>query len=786
MGRAVPLDDLPDNIVPADDLPPPAKQPRVIRSLGEKLPNEREGVDFVFDKPAPKASTQQPSAAKLLIGGADAALSAARNVPFDMAASAGRLLGMPKVEGFAKDQRGVPFTQAGQDIAGEVGQGAGEALHPWIEGGGRALDATGIPNLRGDVGKLLGTANDVLNVAGGGSALLGGVRSRVANTAAREGLAAGEQVRNAGSVAPVAKAAGFDVTPSTVAGTRSVKPSGYAGMMEGDARNPEASLRNAQNMNQRLGEELAIPVGADGRLEPGAFDTARLPAFGVYDEAKRFPGANNPEYGDAVLRAIQKVDVPTEAAPEVARLVQKYHSVGDSAQLVEDLKNLRRTASKRREGDTANQVANEALADVQMAIADSLEDELGRRAAAAGDHGFQERLQDARQHLAQLYETERATSGGYVNVKDLAARQQKTGKLTGNLQLGAHMGENMPDVFMHPQDAAPASMGRTPEAWGAKSFLFRTAERLGGGALSRRAMRGYNEGIPVGPNALDEFNIDPVASRGRPSPMGPNSGPQAPPQPEPPFTPWAGPLELQADAPPGYFSNVLGPQQGRNLAPGSEFSLEGQPYGAGPLQAFEGDLLPWEVPTDVPPLQGPRSDFASQLGPVQPRLDEALGAPPGMPPRPRGVTGPRSAQLTDPTLPRGFQFLDDSGQMPPQGPDFGPADEFTGPERLYRGVPHGADPMAPNERGFTTWSNQRPTAEFYGPNVGEMPFDPTSNVHLGTLEDARMMLGLGPDATAQDIAAAAMQKYRGANRTASYDLPPELDGVPREFIGFGQ
>jgi hypothetical protein len=108
------------------------------------------------------------------------------------------------------------------------------------------------------------------------------------------------------------------------------------------------------------------------------------------------------------------------------------------------------------------------------------------------------------------------------------------------------------------------------------------------------------------------------------------------------------------------------------------------------------------------------------------------------------------------------------------------------PEMLYRGVPQGADPMAPNDRGFTTWSNQRPTAEFYGPNVGEMPFDPHANVHLGTLEDARMMLGLGPDATAQDIAAAAMQRFRGANRTASYDLPPELDGVPREFIGFGQ
>lgn len=735
-----------------------------------------------------------------------------------------------------------------------------------------------------------------------------GAEARAGARLAKDTRVAADKIRAAGSVAPQARAAGFDVTPSTVAGTRSVEPSGYRAAMEGPTRAPEASLRNAQQANRRLGDELNVQPSADGRLEPQAFDEARRPAFGVYEEAKAVPGGPSPEYSDAVAQAIQGIDIPTEAAPEVARLMQRYGAVGDSAQLVEDLKNLRRTAAKRREGDTANQVVNEALSDVGMAIADELENELGRRAAAAGDAGFQQRLQQARVHLAQLYEAERATVGGYVDAGQLSARQQKTGKLTGELGLLANMGENMPDVFQHPLDAAQAvSRGqRTPEAWGTRSLLFRMGEKLGGGMLSRRAMRDFNNDIPFGPNALDPFRINPVRDRGYPSPMGPNAGPVMPPQPEPPFTPWAGPLALAPDMPEGAFSNVLEPRQGRQLAENLPFSLEGQPAGAGPLEAFGGDMLPWEAPGEVPPLQGPRMSFADQLGPVQPRLDEALGTPPAMPNRPRGVTGPRSAQLSEPTPADGFSMLLDD-TPPPQGPNFGPADEFPGPAptggasgqivgeqtlfdmqmlrdvgldprmalkdpagaaetvaellrgpveispfnsppmlealakmrlrqgpadefpgpapapapvgpapqgppgstgvampsfmreapaeaqnisdliggRLYRGVPEGADPMAPNERGFTTWSNERPVAERYGSNIGEMQFDPATNIHLGSLEDARMMLQLPASATAQDIAEAAMKRFGGGNKTASYDLPPEMSGVPREYIRFG-
>jgi hypothetical protein len=860
MPGLVPLNDLPDELrgttVPTDDLPDapiaPAN-PGGSRGGPARVRGDAQRRDPITYDPETGAAIPTSTfnarfeGAGTVLGGLDAAQTAARNVPVEVARSTARLLGMPQV---GDNIRGAfsaqPFSERGREVSDAVSRGTANVIEPWLQAGGNALDATGIPHAREGVGAFLGTVGDIANVvpAAAGLGLLG--REAVA---ANRALGANKGIREAGSVAPVAKAAGFEVTPSTVAATRSTKPEGYAAAVEGRARNPEASLRNAQQLNRRLGDELNIKVDADGRLDPGAFEEARKPAFGVYDEAKGIPGGPSPEYSDAVRKIIESADVPTEAAPEVARMLQKYGEVTDSGRLVEDLKNLRRTAAKRREGDSANQVANEALADVQMAIADELENELGRRAAVAGDAGFQERLQQARLHLAQLYETERATTGGYVDAAQLAARQQKTGKLTGNLQLGAHMGENLPDVFQHPQNAVPAATGRTPEAWGARSFLFRTGERLGGGLISRRAMRKYNEGIPVGPNALDEFGISPVRDRGYPSPMGPNAGPQ--PGPVPP------------SAPPGLFADELAPRGGAGGMPSAgrpepgtlpfnqlladqmagDLTLEGAlppapaaraPQGR-PLDqvdfarsappAAPGQALPpltqdqLRLAPDMPlSLEDARpaslsalldspvglnetglgrsivSSFADQLGPVAPRLDEALAEQRGMPTRPRGVTGPMSAQLTDPRLPNGLSLLDDT---PPPQPLFGPGDEFPTPpngggvsdligDRLYRGVPEGMDPNAPNARGFTTWSNQRPIAEQYGNNVGEMQFDPGANIHLGTLEDARQLLGLSPQATAQDIAEAAMLRFRGANRTASYDLPPELSGTPREFIHFGQ
>lgn len=459
-----------------------------------------------------------------------------------------------------------------------------------------------------------------------------------------------DAIRAAGSVAPVAKAAGFKTTPSAVAGSRSVQPKGMAAHLEGMTGASKASLENAPQYNKLFANEKGVKVDADGRIEPAAYDEARTPAFKVYEEGKNLPGGQNSQYTNSVKNALSQMDIPTGAQPEVDRLLMKYATVGDSAQLVEDLKNLRRNASKRKEGDTASQVESEAIADFQMAIADQLENELARRAATTGDEGFLGRLQSARKDLAQLYEAERATNGGYIDVTKLAERQKKHGRLTGTLQLGAEMGENMPSVFQSPQDAARAVAmgGRPPEASSGRAFVNRMIERLGGNALSNRSMRKFNEQIPVGPYALDRFGISPVSERGS-SLMGPNSGPKpqvGPPKPGP-SSPYHPPLSLAPDAPPGFYNGnpkVADPRS--RLAEAVALRVEGDTGAMAPIDSFNQDVIPWEPPGKVPPLRGPTMSMQDQIGPVNPLLAEALaGGDAGIPVPPRGIN---EAQLSSP------------------------------------------------------------------------------------------------------------------------------------------
>jgi hypothetical protein len=184
-------------------------------------------------------------------------------------------------------------------------------------------------------------------------------------------------------------------------------------------------------------------------------------------------------------------------------------------------------------------------------------------------------------------------------------------------------------------------------------------------------MRKFNENIPVGPNALDEFGISPVRDRGYPSPMGPNSGPIAPPQPEPPFTPWAGPLSLAPEMPEGFFSGSPQIRTGPSFAENLPFSLVDEP-GLSIADQLDPNLVPLSAEGLGRGIQN--GSFADQLGTPARGFD--VPDPRAMPSRPRGVSGPFSAQLSDPRLPQGLQLIDDT---PPRQPFFGPADEFPGP-----------------------------------------------------------------------------------------------------------
>ena len=108
-----------------------------------------------------------------------------------------------------------------------------------------------------------------------------------------KGERAASLIRRAGSVAPQARAAGFDVTPSSVAGSRSVEPSGAAATLENRLQNPKASLRNAQQLNRRLGEfqDNAVWLDDGARPQDDALDASlgdgRDQAAGFVDRHQR-------------------------------------------------------------------------------------------------------------------------------------------------------------------------------------------------------------------------------------------------------------------------------------------------------------------------------------------------------------------------------------------------------------------------------------------------------------------------------------------------------------------
>ncbi len=90
---------------------PGPKGPRVVKSLGDIVPGEREGVDYVFDKPAP-APTAQPSFGKLLLGLLDNVIPAASSFAAAPAESFTRLAGgSPEQIGKVHD-----FPQAHQPV----------------------------------------------------------------------------------------------------------------------------------------------------------------------------------------------------------------------------------------------------------------------------------------------------------------------------------------------------------------------------------------------------------------------------------------------------------------------------------------------------------------------------------------------------------------------------------------------------------------------------------------------------------------------------------------------
>lgn len=766
-----------------------------------------------------------------------------------------------------------PTSQTGQQLLGTVGDAMDYAItQPGQAIGEGILGLTGSP-AAATVGQM--AWEGLPDLVGLGAA------SRGARTAARalpEERAGRDAVRRADRQThdPGLLAAhyGLEVSPNELRGVRPDLdvPAGprFAETATRSATAESRARANAPRLNRIAAREMG--VDETDLLTPEVFQRAKEPHFAVRQEGKRFPQTEASQEFVSDIQRLRSGEWDPDAARTIHEILGRHESLGSSGDLVDRISSLRDQATKRMRSDGQKAYADYEIGTALRQLADAMEEELGRRALAAGDVSYQGRLRESRRQLAKIYSVEDATRADHVDARKLATAAERGVPFTEDLAVLAHLGQRLPQSVAPSPAVGAASAGVDSSAAGIGGAINRFSQNVIRRYLGERSVGNFNTRLQADAAGFDPARFLPEAFRPRyahPSPMRPNDGPQLPtpppsappglfaddiPMPRAPAAPdagrpapagpsfnqvladrLAGDLQLEGQAPrspapPAPFSRPLdvvdfepaqaAPPPGQSLPALTQDQLRLAPEQ--PLTATDPvSGLPFPEPNSVSAMlddpvsirrrtplgRGIEGDFASQLGPVRAEpgiADFELGnMTPGMPDRPRGVAGPRSAQIGGRT-PRGFQLLEDD-TPPPLGPRFGPDDEFPplegapatpptppgaagGSVMLQRNVPEGVDPFAPRNRARSLAMFEQGTPEaleggLYGPVQGVREFPRSDFRDVGDIEGLRQLVAGNPDMTVSDLLVLLSQRS-DRPQGVTFTRPPELSGTPREFHRF--
>lgn len=620
MPGAVPLDDLPDNLrgtaVPDDDLPsgpPPANTPRKVKSLGDIVPGEKEGVDYVFDKPARAPTDNQPTAGRLALGLADNALHAATSIPAEIAVSATRLFG-----GGAHAQDAVRntiqyplLTQSGRDIAAEGDAAASRLVTPVASKVKSGLDATGIPNLSNDLGSILQTGGDLANVFGFGAPLaMAGREAAAASNASKlfratdpanvtrdVGNTLGLGARPSDFEAAGGKPGIFRLAAEKVGGSQTMKR--------------DYILNNLKRTEEAVGADIGLPAGR--AITPDALENAKAPHAAVYDTARTLPeGPLSAEF-HAGVRSIDSSDSLLPPSPQVQALQQQFAGQGsmNGSQLVDTISNLRREGQRNaisaKKGMQADNFNPQRLSDAQFALADLLDAELERMATGT-DPALGANIQNARRGFAQIGTAERALDGRWIDPQNLVKQVDKNPAISGRTRAVADFARDYPRTMT----------ATVPDITENPLRLLTAIPELGSAGVRKLFGRAPTPG-DTGPSGPLGRYFRPPAAPEPGGPMPPNGGP-----PRPDFYGPQG-LSLEPDFQPQMpqgagvlpWENPVGPGESLRVAPtdarfADSLTYDGQPT-TPPTNLYEWDAVPPSAEGLGTPDAGPTS-FADQLG----------------------------------------------------------------------------------------------------------------------------------------------------------------------------
>jgi hypothetical protein len=272
--------------------------------------------------------------------------------------------------------------------------------------------------------------------------------ARAAGGAAARGVTALSRAlptRPVSEIISTARRSGFVLKPSEAGGRVGKVAEGVTGSPR---LSIEATVRNQENINRLVNEELGLPL--DAKITPKKIKELKAPHNAVYDEVGNLGTiATDTTYTNEIAnigrtpgKSFSKVK-----NPDVEDLREQYREAEfDAKDAVLQIRTLRQQGSKNLKN--VDPAKNE-LGYAQRQMADILESQIERHAQATGQTDLVARFRNSRRELAKINSVTDAlnVANGDISAAMLAKMKRRGAPLSGNLAIIA-------DVY----DAFPSEM----------------------------------------------------------------------------------------------------------------------------------------------------------------------------------------------------------------------------------------------------------------------------------------------------------------------------------------
>lgn len=550
-----------------------------------------------------------------------------------------------------------PRTQVGKDI----GEGFANTVGKVVGSGAQGVEQlTGSPAAR----ELF---TDAVNVGGAAA----GVRGAKAAKPAPKPDALPVRTKISETPVPSLKEGGYALGPRD---KRAIAPTQKGTLkdkavsaLEGIAGREEVADLRALNNQGTTTKHIGRGLGFSDKITaitPKMLETKRAPHIAKYGEVGQTVGKFKPsdEFSRALDSIANKEGIDPDLRPIISKIVDEYRYANMSGpDAVASVNALRSKARRDRRSEDSNTLDR---GEARQAIADAIEDEMGRALEASGNQKLLDEWRQARTALAKINEADTALVGGQIDAKVFRRLRDRGAPLSGEAALVADAAEHLQQGTRHSQSVAKGA-----DVSGPKGSPFTDVISLGARPWLREKLAQPPTPKKIGPgSSLSDYFDQPAP----PTPPAPRPGPGPGPGPTPASS------QLRAQQLAG--DSELAPEP----VPNAQRLPEAPPrMTAETPPAQRGDI---EFTPSKPQAANLAEDFGVddfqmpgglEFTPSSPRAAGMADDVPGTKlfPELRAIRGKELKPIT------GLSLVDDIGGLPPgRGPEGGPAPRGGSPE----------------------------------------------------------------------------------------------------------